>query len=205
MDKKVSTIGTELEVLKLYSGDYNLKLHVREIARLLKVNHRTASIALKRLEYKSIMKHQNVGKSKQYFLNIDNFLTKDYIKNAELVKLMRFLEIHFTLKKLLGELRTVMKDTPIILFGSYAKGKETKESDIDILLIKTKEEKQITKKINDFSKLYKINIQMQKSSHKDFEDGIKEKDNLIIEIIKGHIILNNVEFFVDILWRYYGR
>lgn len=206
MDKKVSFIfrGVELEIVGLYLSDYSAKLHVRQVSRLLRANHRTVSLALKRLEERGVMKHETVGKNKQYFLNVDNLVTKEYLKNAESIRTIKLLEKHHVIKKLLTELAPELKNTPLILFGSYVKGEEKKGSDIDILLIKNGNEGGIINKINEFSKRHKITIQVQKTTQEQFEAGVKEKDNLVVEIIKNHVTLNNAEVFVDILWRYFN-
>jgi len=202
MDRKVSK-GQELEmrVMKIYISDYAAKIHVREISRMVKASHRTVSSILSRLESRGIMRHEQVGRSKQYSLNFENVTTKDCIKAAESFWKIRFLEKHFTMKKLIGEISDNLKNTPLILFGSYAKGSETKESDIDILILKTGEEKLAVKKISEFAETYKIDIQLQKASPESFEAGVKERDNLVVEIMKSHIILNNVDFFVDVFCR----
>lgn len=202
MDRKVSK-GQELEmrVMRIYTSDYSAKIHVREISRMVKASHRTVSSILSRLESRGIMRREQVGRSTQYSLNFENTITKDYIKAAESFWKIRFLEKHFTIKKLIGEISNDLKNTPLILFGSYAKGRETKESDIDILIVKTGEEKLAAKKISEFAETYKINIQLQKASPENFEAGVKERDNLVVEIMKSHIILNNADFFVDIFWR----
>ncbi|HLE07695.1 MAG TPA: nucleotidyltransferase domain-containing protein [archaeon] len=202
MDRKV-TKGQELEmrVMKIYISDYAAKIHVREISRMVKASHRTISLILSKFESRGIMKHEDVGRSKQYSLNFENATTKDCIKAAESFWKIRFLEKHFTMKKLIGEISNDLKNTPLILFGSYAKGSETKESDIDILVVKTGEEKIAVKKLSEFAETYKIDIQLQKASAENFEAGVKERDNLVVEIMKSHIILNNADFFVDIFWR----
>lgn len=195
--------GIGLEILALYLSDYAARMHVRQISRWLSRNHRTVSLALKRLEKQGIMKHEDVGKNKQYFLNLDNVLTRDCLKNAESLKSMEFLEKHFILKKLLTELSLDMRDTALMLFGSYAKGEETKGSDIDLLILKDKTERKILKNITEFAARHNINIQIQKTTQEQFELAIREKDNLVVEIMKHHVILNNAELFIDIFWRYF--
>ena len=193
----------DMQILKFYLSDYNIRIHVREISRLLNINHRSVSIALKRLEDKGVMKHDLVGRSKQYFLNLDNIVTKEYIKNAESEATVKLIENHFIIKKLLTDMPQYLRSMPIIIFGSYARGEETKKSDIDMLIIGLENTKTLAKKINEFSDTYKINIHLQKSTQEKFELGMREKDNLIVEIVKNHVILNNAEFFVNLLWRYY--
>ena len=84
----------------------------------------------------------------------------------------------------------------IVLFGSYAKGTATKESDIDILLIsKTKAGiDKITKEI--YAKYGKeINPVIMTS-----EDFKRQKDKALIkEIIKDHYVLYGVEKFVNLV------
>ena len=206
MDKKISNMtfgGIELKILGLYLSDYTAKFHVREISRILDANHRTISLALKALENKGVMKHEIAGKNKQYFLNLDNFLTKEYIRNAESAKKIKLLDKYFVLKKLLAELSEDLKGTPMILFGSYSKGEETKDSDVDILILKDGKEQKIENIIKEFAKRHNIEIQLQKMTGNQFESGIRERDNLIVEIVNNHIILNGSEFFVDMLWRYF--
>lgn len=205
MDKMISNIfnGIGLEILALYLSDYTTRMHVRQISRVTSRNHRTVSLALKRLERQGIVKHEDVGKNKQYSLNLDNVITRDCLKNAESLRSMEFLEKHFVLKKLLTELSQDMRDTALMLFGSYAKGEETEMSDIDLLILKDENEGKMLKDITEFAARHNINIQIQKTTKEQFELAIREKDTLVVEIMKHHVILNNAELFIDIFWRYF--
>jgi predicted nucleotidyltransferase len=206
MDKKVANkvTATELEIMSQYLSNYTKAFHVRELARILKANHRTISLALQRLEKRRILEHKMVGKSKTYTLVIRNIITKEYINTAESLKTMQLVEKHFIIKKLLTDISMVMKTTPIILFGSYAKGIERKGSDIDIIVIKDGNEKKIVSMIKNFAKTFNKRIHVQTVSKKIFEEDIN-KDHLIIEIVKDHIVLNNISYFTDVMWRYYNE
>ena len=193
----------ELNILSLYMADYGVRLHVREIARLLKANHRTVSLALQRLEKNRVMDSGMVGKSKQYYLKLDASVTKEFIKSAESYKSISILSTNFLIKKLMNELLLTLRTTPVFLFGSYAKGTETKESDIDIVIIKDNNEPHITKVLRDFAQRHNKTVQIQNLSKEQFESGVRRKDHLVIEIVKNHIMLNNNEYFIDVLWRYY--
>ncbi|HLD57360.1 MAG TPA: nucleotidyltransferase domain-containing protein [archaeon] len=207
MDKKVymEKVPIEMEIIGLYLSNYKTKIHIREIARRINKNHRTVLLAVKRLEFAGIVNHEVVGKSKQYFLNLSNVIAKDYIRNAESIKTRRLLEKHFIFKKLLTEFSQSLMSTPVLLFGSYAKGEETKKSDIDMFIVKGKREKEIVDRASEFFSRHNLKLQVQKSTQEEFEMAITERDNLAVEILKNHIILNNVELFVDIFWRYYGK
>lgn len=204
MDKKVSNIEQhELEIISLYLADYRRKLHLREIARLLEINHRTIALTLQKLEKKNIMNSEIVGKNKLFFLNIQNITTREYLSCSESLQKMRVLDKHFIFKKLLTDISPLLEtDTPLILFGSYAKGEENKESDIDVLLFRGYKEKELTAKIKKFARQYQKSIQIQEATREHFEAGLREKDPLVIEIENNHIIFNNNQFFIGMLWRY---
>ncbi|MFA6888100.1 MAG: nucleotidyltransferase domain-containing protein [Candidatus Woesearchaeota archaeon] len=201
MAQIVSNINNhELEIISLYLSDYKREIHVREIARLLNANHRTIGLTVEKLKEKQVMNLKKIGKNNVYSLNIQNITTREYITCAESLQKIKILEKHFFFKKLLTELSQIIETEPIVLFGSYAKGKETKESDIDILLFKG--ETEIEAKIKSIAKQYNKSIQVQQATREQFETGIWEKDPLIIEIVNNHIILNNNQFFIGMLWRY---
>lgn len=192
----------ELEIVSLYVSDYPRKLHVREIARLLHANHRTIGLTLRQLEKKRIMDSKIAGKNKMFSLNMNNIFTKEYITMAESLQKIKLLEKHFFFKKLLTDLNPPLRTEPLILFGGYAKGLEHKKSDIDLLLITERKEQKIAAKIKELGKVYNKQMHFHQSERDTFEAGLKEKDPLVVEIVNNHIILNNSEFFVELLWRH---
>jgi predicted nucleotidyltransferase len=206
MDNKVINKIEDKEVLItcIFLTNYKAKHHVREIARLTNSNHRTILLALQRLEKKAVMKSEYVGKNKLYFLNLDNIATKTFIKMTEYGKTLVLLQENFLIKKFMNNIK--LEKTSAILFGSYAKGKESRDSDIDVLLLGNKKDfPRVVAKINEFGKVYGKRIQIRKATEEQFYKGLQEKDNLIFEIINNHIILNNAEPFVNCLWRYYNE
>lgn len=203
MEDAIATIK-ERKVLEPFCADYRARFHVRQLAALMHMSHATAALALSSLEKKNILKSEQEGRNKKYCPNLDNFLTKSHITNAEFAKMMSYLERHFIIKKMCAELMSVFGGTPIILFGSYAKESYTSESDIDVLIIKGGNEKEIEKALAEFGKRHDKRIQVQKMAQRDFEKGLMEKDALVLEIARNHVILNNTPAIVDILWRYYN-
>jgi len=186
----------ELKVMQPFCADYRSSFHVRQIASMLRMNHATAALALKSLEKKNVLKSRQEGRNKKYCLNLDNFLAKSYVENAESARTAAYFERHFIIKKMLSEfMPSVFRETPVILFGSYAKESFTDNSDIDILVIKLLEE---------FGARHNKKIQIQKMNQDNFEKSLMKKDALVMEIAKNHIILNNIPLIVDILWRHYN-
>src|SRR3989344_5300320 len=58
-----------LDILEEFATDFNKKIYGREIAKKLKMNQKTVSNILKRLEKEHILKFSVEGKNKYYYLN----------------------------------------------------------------------------------------------------------------------------------------
>ena len=86
LDNKVESILAE------FSSDYNKKIYGREIARKLKMNQKTVSNLLNKLEKDNILKFSQEGKNKYYFLNKLNQTTKEMIKLVEINKRILILD-----------------------------------------------------------------------------------------------------------------
>ncbi len=206
MDKKVSKASrkiAEYYVLIPYLRDYKAGFHIRHIAREMKMNHRTVALALERMEKQGIVKYRTEGRNKVYYINSEKpYLAKPYIRNAESQK-----RAVLDKKPLMMELMSciflppVAGDTPIILFGSYAKGEKTGKSDIDLMLIG--ENKKVIKELEKFGLKYGKKIHIMALGKKEFEKRLDKKDHLLFEIAANHIILNNEYGFVEIMWRHF--
>ncbi len=91
----------------------------------------------------------------------------------------------------------ITKITPAVtgiglIFGSYAKGLEKKDSDLDIFITGNYDKNEIRK----ISELYGIEINIKAYPRQIFEKEIK-KDMLIKEIVKDHIIFQDAEGFIN--------
>lgn len=207
MNKKLSNSTSKIKeyhVLIPYLGNYKAKFHIREIARKMEMNHRTVALALKRLENREIVRHIVSGRNKMYFLNMDNPYTKNFLRDVESYRHGRLLNVDIIRELYDSIMQPPFPRTPVIIFGSYAKGSHTKKSDIDILLLGKNEK--ILKAVKKFELKYDRIVHTQVFSPGRFLDGIKEKEPLFMEILEDHIIINNQEAFVDILWRhFYGQ
>ncbi len=188
----------ESDVLMPFLSDYRSRFHVRQIAELMKMNHATVALAMKKLEMNNIVLYEIEGRNKKYRINLDNISAKSYIENSEKIRKLKYIGKHFLFKKMIAEID--FEETPVILFGSYAKENYNSESDIDIAVIDCD-----GKKIKEFAEKQKKEMHIQRMTKKNFIVGLKENDALIIEIIKNHIILNNEKFLVDVLWRHYNE
>ena len=185
----------ELNVIALYSGDYKTKFYLRQISKLAKIPLKTCQNILVNLEKERILKSKIEGKNKYFSLNLENISTKSFLLKAEIHKTDTFLEKYPEFKTFLKSINT---NSVLIVFGSFAKFKANKDSDLDLFIISNKEEK-----LPFYLLPYKIH--QNKLKEESFKKAIFEKETLIKEIEENHIILNNPSPYVNIMWEYYGK
>lgn len=194
----------KLEIIGLYRGNYLLTLHAREMAKRLNTSHVTLLPHLAALEKDRILESRRVGKNKMYSLNMTNIAAREHIVLAEKIKTLEFLEKVFLIKKTHSDITKMNLQGCFIIFGSYAKGYFTKESDIDLFYIGEITKKQI-EEIEHLGQIYNKKISIKKSAMPNFEKGLRAKDPLIREIVQDHYVLQNAEMFVNSLWRYFNE
>ena len=184
-----------LEILALYLSDYNKQFYLREISKLAKIPLKTTQTLIANLERDKLLKSTVKGKNKYFRLNLDNIKTKFYLLQSELNRTLIFVENYPLFKNFIGKIKI---NAPMVVFGSFAKFKADKESDLDLLII---------------SKL-KVNLPLHLLAYKiheiyldenSFKKSLEKKQALIMEIKDNHIILNNHSFFVNVTWSYHEK
>ena len=177
-------------ILNEFIGNYSKKIYGRDIAKRLKMNQKTVANILNRLEKEQILKFSTEGKNKYYFLNTFNYHLKEIIAMIEIKRKIDFLEKNKNIKDLFAKLEKKSKGI-LILFGSYAKGKSNKESDLDVFSIGD------IGQAHDLEDLYNIKINIIKST----KDKFNKQEPIIREIINNHIILKGTEEFIELTWQ----
>lgn len=202
MMKEYNINQTTLKILGLYSNDYSKSLHLREIAREIRIDVKAVQLQLKKLEKINILSSVLKGRNKEYRLNLDNLITKYYMSMAETFASISYLGQNFLIKKVADEIGNQIEGT-IMLFGSFAKSQATKESDVDIFVIS--EKKPNSNAMLEAGELVGRVISVKSSSKERFMRGLEDKDPLISEVVSSHVILKGVDGLCDIIWRYHAR
>ncbi len=194
----------KLKILSLYRNDYLNSFHAREMAKLLKTSHVTLLPHLRGLEKDRVLLAKTVGKNRTYSLNLANIAAKEHIILAEKAEVLDFMERVFIIKKFYSDIAGLNLPGCLAVFGSYAKGYFTKESDIDLFYLGDITENQalVVEKV---AEPYNRRISLKKATIRNFEEGIRKRDPLIREIMKNHYILQNPDMFVNALWRYFNE
>ncbi len=193
-----------IEIISLYRTDYSKELYVRQIAKKLGKSHVTLLPYLRSLEKKKVLNSRFIGRNKAFSLNLRNIIARNFLLISELKKTNDYIDRVFIIKKIVQELFDFEFRGSLILFGSYADESFDENSDIDLFYFGRIGE-ETKKEIRKIGEIYGKIINIKMSSMSNFEKGIKKRDALTIEIVKKHIILNNSEQFVNLLWRFYNE
>lgn len=174
---------TKLTILKPFFENPNENFQIRELSRLLKINHTTIRQYLVRLVKEDLI---GIEKGKPY----------DYFK-AKINKKFLNLKLFFNLEKLRksGLIEQIEKDYDyplIILFGSYATAIDDLNSDVDLFILTE------IKKNADYSKFEsKLNrkIATHLFSREKFDLAKNKNPDLLNSIINGITLSGKLEVF----------
>lgn len=167
------------------------ELNGREIAKNVGLSHVKAHTALKDLTRHGIVNMRSVGSSLVYWLNEDHFLVKEIIRPAFEKEEGVFGHI---VRIILKEIKPP-RPLSIILFGSFAKGGASADSDIDIVIVypRSKNKSLISKELSEAEKkitaLFGNHLSCVPLSINEFHNKLKKKGAFINEVIRtGKVI-----------------
>lgn len=173
------------KLIELFLKEPNKEFHVREISKLLKKSPTTISKFLKIYTKKEILISETRFNHLLFKANTENPEFKRYKLDYNLSNLNN--------SGLVNELtKRLNHPEAIILFGSYAKAEDSKNSDIDLLII-TNNKKDIDLKI--FEKKLEKNIQLHIHSNKEIENMKTKNKELLNSFVNGIIINGYWELF----------
>ncbi|MGM5485231.1 MAG: nucleotidyltransferase family protein [Nanobdellota archaeon] len=181
------TTNIKLEILSCFTDFTKNTFTLSEISRKTGISHTTLIPHTKELQ--DILRFERRGRNKEFYLDKKSSLTRNYLVMAEAYRTIKHLNQNIMLKNISDEIKGI--NMPIILFGSHAKGYQTKDSDIDIAVFSKEDEKtkDVFKKI---SEIYGKDINLKfAASYSD------TKSHLIKEIMESHIILSGFDHFVS--------
>ena len=179
----------DLKILSLFTKNYEKEYYIREVEKLIKVSSRTALVTLAKLEKKGILESKTKGKIKAYSIK-KTVLSREFFLLTEQYKRIEFLEKNHIVKEVIEKTEEYLQGI-VIVFGSYAKGIQKDDSDLDIFIVGKFDEK----KIKETGNKYGLNINIKSYPMNIFEKEIRNYI-LLKEIIENHIIIKDAEGFV---------
>ncbi len=178
---------TENKIIKQFIEKKQPKT-IRELSKEIKSDYKITHTAITRLIKKNIISSKIIGKSRLCSLN--NYYGIEIYK-AENERRNSILN-NSNIKQLVKELKLKTSFYILLLFGSYAKNKQTNTSDIDLMFISN--ENNFEKNLQEILSTLPLKIHTITLTEKDFiRMKNSEQKNVVKEAIKNNIILYGIE------------
>lgn len=185
------------KILKLFYENKNHPLHLRDIARKVKLNESTTSTHLNNLVKTDILKIEKDANLKKFYLSkikIPEIFPLFDSERIESLPLLRKDAIKLYLNKL------DKKPLFVIVFGSTAKGTFRDNSDIDILEVSRSKEKDETAEKYAETQTG-IKLQIFKTTEENFKEELKiKKDNVIMSALNTGFPVFNAKYFYEVIY-----
>jgi predicted nucleotidyltransferase len=186
-------LQNEIEILMCFFPRLD-DLASKEIEKKSGYSHESTFRILKGLVHKKYLIEKKVGKTNVYEIVKDRDVIYQVFTNYMTKKRLDFKQKHLLIYKRLYEfLNEINTEGPAIIFGSFAKGTETKKSDIDILLVNNKKGVQNTVQV--FKTKYNMNIQPAIVKTADFKNIKKDNPQFWNDLIEYGIVLDGLDLF----------
>jgi len=186
----------ELKILNLFRKEIFLKTSIREIMKKIESKaYQRVYEAIQSLEKKQTLSSEKLGNTSLISLKMsrNTFLNLSFLDEQEIETIPNAQKI-IALKEI--------TDYLIVAAGSYANGKATRTSELDLVIIIPDKEDvvYIQKIVDNLTMLFVPEIHLYVFRKKDFIEMLTEKkENYGKEIFKNHIILKNAQIYYELL------
>lgn len=183
---------TALKIIKLFLEDKKPKT-IREIAKQIHADYRITYMAVQHLINNHVLLAETIGKSTLCQLNPAYYGAEIYAAEQERKDyLLKNKNLYQLYQEIMAKVKT--SSFILLLFGSYAKGQQTKSSDIDLLFISN--EAHLEQKISDLLSLLPLKTHPLVFTEEEFirmKDA--KKSNVVQEAIHNNVILYGIEAY----------
>ena len=176
-------LSNEQKIIKILFKDFLSMYNSRSISKVIGITHAGAFKILIKLEKRGIVKHVKIGKTKIYSLNTNNPVSNKEIEMVLTIEAQNF-------KRWLEEFKELKNKADfVILFGSIIKNEESAR-DIDVLVVAERNKFiEIKRVINERNKISNKKIHLILQNPEEFKKDIKDKNKVMVDIIKSGIAL----------------
>jgi len=185
----------QINILELFRKNIFLNESIRKIASMLKKSYSKIYESIKSLESQKIIEIKKVGGSNICSLKL----------NKESIAILSFLDKQESFSKKIPNVNKLLEfkeflDDILVVAGSYAKGKQTKKSDIDVALITKDNAFKKKGLMENMTLTFLPEIHITAFSYKDFVNMLLNNEfNFGKEIFKSHLIFRNPERYYELI------
>jgi len=186
---------SQMQIMNLFRKNIFLKKTIREISIIIKKAYPNTYDATIELEREGLIQIETVGKSK----------VCSVVLNKKTVSLFSFLDEQEAFSKNINVMDKIIdlkefNEDIIIVTGSYASGKLTKTSDIDLIVIVKEKAFEKQKLVQNLTSLMIPKVHALVFTYKDLIDMLLDKKpNLGKEVFNNRLIFKNATKYYDLI------
>ncbi|HJX49892.1 MAG TPA: nucleotidyltransferase domain-containing protein [Candidatus Nanoarchaeia archaeon] len=186
---------SQLNIMNLFKKNTFLKKTIREISLLLKKDYPNTYNAIIELEKEGLLKIEKIGKSKVCSIEL----------NQKTISLLSFLDEQESFEANIPNMIKILNfkefnEDIILVTGSYVLGKQSKNSDIDLVLIVKEKTFEKQRLLENITSLMIPKVHALVFSYKDFIDMLLDKKpNLGKEIFNKRLIFKNTTKYYNLI------
>jgi len=178
MLKNIIGSKTRRIILKAFVESPDIEYYTRQLASLHHLSAGTLHRELTKLNSSGILKARKIGNIKLFSLNKENPLYEE-IKNI-------IYKTEGVIKLLKDAILGIRGIKVAFIYGSFAKGDERQDSDVDMFLIGNDiDEDELIHAINKVEKKLFKEINYTRYTENEYKKEKKKKNSFILEVIKG--------------------
>lgn len=186
----------ELRVLELFKNNIFLKTTILQLTKILKnKNYARIHETIIKLKNKKILNIEKIGNSSLVQLSFSN----------ESISLLSFIEESNAFSKNIPNIEKILdfkefQEDIIVITGSYSGGKETKKSDIDVIIITKEDAFKKQKLLENMTLSFHPVIHPIAFTQKDFMGMLLSKESSLgKEMFNNHLVFKNAENYYRII------
>lgn len=171
---------TKRLILNQFLSHPDKKLYLRQIAAGLGISVGTAHRELNKLEENGILLSENLGNLRLFSVNKASPIfheLKQIIFKTE--------GIQGALEKVFGKIKGVKA---AFIYGSFARGKENINSDVDLFIAGNIDEDDLVSRISELERKFQREFNYTIYSPRELKGKMKKKDSFVSEVLSGQKI-----------------
>ncbi|MCX6816055.1 MAG: nucleotidyltransferase domain-containing protein [Candidatus Aenigmarchaeota archaeon] len=192
----------ELIIMELFAVDPRKRYSIRNIAKATGKQYAPVHAAVQRMIKKEALRKQRIGHTDYCSLELKG--DASLFCFTETWRAKQFMRKNRAAGLIIEEILEKLKANfyVLVLFGSYAKGKQTEKSDIDLLLIADNNSRaeELERTLTSISRLSKKALHVTPMNFKDFISMASDKEtNAVNQVLGNHIIFSGYEEYYKML------
>lgn len=196
-------VNAQNRLLIYLFSNFGFPLTIRKVSLELAIPYMTLSRMIQKLSQQGLILLQKVGNYHTVRLNLQNLILRHHL----IISSEEITNEYLSKQPLISILRKTILKYPFptytaLLFGSYAKNKQEKHSDIDLAIISKNKTvlQKLKKEMSHLEKLYETEINILVFTPSQFREMLTStEENVGKQILKNNIILYNSESFWEVV------